>query len=115
MRSAADQEISIGDYVLSGGEVARDGADRGGRASRAGRARQSLLADEESFADGLLEYPHYTCPEEFRGMRVPEVLLSGDHQKIDEWRKAEALKRTARRRPDLLKRRRTSPSGPHLG
>ena len=72
--------------------------------------------DEESFAGGLLEYPHYTRPEEFRGMRVPEMLLSGDHQKIRAWREAEALKRTARRRPDLLKRRRRNPlRGAHRG
>jgi tRNA (guanine37-N1)-methyltransferase len=64
---------------------------------------QSL--DEESFAGGLLEYPQYTRPEEFRGMRVPDVLLSGDHRKIHEWRRAEALKRTEHRRPDLFKRR----------
>jgi tRNA (guanine37-N1)-methyltransferase len=60
---------------------------------------------EESFSEGLLEYPQYTRPEEFRGMRVPEVLLSGDHGKIREWRRQQALERTARRRPDLLARR----------
>jgi tRNA (guanine37-N1)-methyltransferase len=54
----------------------------------------------------MLEYPQYTRPEEFRGMRVPEVLLSGDHRKIQEWRKTEALRRTARRRPELIRRRR---------
>ena len=64
---------------------------------------------EESFGHGnLLEYPHYTRPEEFRGMRVPEVLLSGDHGKIRAWREAEALRRTARRRPDLVAHRRKS-------
>jgi tRNA (guanine37-N1)-methyltransferase len=61
--------------------------------------------DEESFADGMLEYPQYTRPEEFRGMRVPEILLSGDHGKIREWRAAESKQRTARRRPDLAARR----------
>jgi len=61
--------------------------------------------DEESFAEGTLEYPQYTRPEEFRAMRVPEILLSGDHGKIREWRKAEAKRRTAQRRPDLATRR----------
>ena len=58
----------------------------------------------ESFEDGLLEYPQYTRPADFIGMRVPEVLLSGDHNRIDEWRRSEALKRTRERRPDLLKK-----------
>jgi tRNA (guanine37-N1)-methyltransferase len=106
VRAEADQEISIGDYVLSGGELPAMVL-----IEAVARLVPSVLGNpeslsEESFADGLLEYPHYTRPEEFRGIRVPEVLLSGDHQKIHEWRKAEALKRTARRRPDLLKRRR---------
>jgi tRNA (guanine37-N1)-methyltransferase len=61
--------------------------------------------DEESFAEGTLEYPQYTRPEEFRGMRVPEILLSGDHGKIREWRAAESKRRTAQRRPDLATRR----------
>jgi tRNA (guanine37-N1)-methyltransferase len=61
--------------------------------------------DEESFAAGMLEYPQYTRPEEFRGMTVPEILLSGDHAKIRAWRESEAKRRTARRRPDLLERR----------
>ena len=99
-------EISIGDFVVSGGELpAMLIADAVGRLIEGvvGNA-DSVTAD--SFYTGLLDYPHYTRPEEFRGMRVPEVLLSGDHQKIREWREAEALKRTARRRPDLLQRRR---------
>jgi tRNA (guanine37-N1)-methyltransferase len=106
VRSAADQEISIGDYVLSGGELPAMVLIEAVARLVPGVLGNPESLDEESFADGLLEYPHYTRPEEFRGMRVPEVLLSGDHQKIREWRKAEALKRTARRRPDLLKRRR---------
>jgi len=104
VRSRADQEISIGDYVLSGGELpAMVLIEAVARLVPGVLGNPESLA-EESFAEGLLEYPHYTRPEEFRGMRVPEVLLSGDHQKIREWRKQEALRRTARRRPDLLRR-----------
>jgi len=97
-----DQEISIGDYVLTGGElaamvlidvVARMIPDVIGNA-------QSVVSD--SFYGRLLDYPHYTRPQEFRGMKVPEVLLSGNHKKIEEWRQQEALKRTKQRRPDLL-------------
>ena len=101
-----DQEISIGDYVLSGGELPAMVVIEAVARLVPGVLGNPESLDEESFAGGLLEYPHYTRPEEFRGMRVPEVLLSGDHQKIRAWRKAEALKRTARRRPDLLERRR---------
>jgi tRNA (guanine37-N1)-methyltransferase len=107
VRSQADQEISIGDYVLSGGELPAMVVIEAVARLVPGVLGNPESLDEESFAGGLLEYPHYTRPEEFRAMRVPEVLLSGDHQKIREWRKAEALKRTARRRPDLLTRRRT--------
>jgi tRNA (guanine37-N1)-methyltransferase len=106
VRSQADQEISIGDYVLSGGELPAMVVIEAVARLVPGVLGNPESLDEESFAGGLLEYPHYTRPEEFRAMRVPEVLLSGDHQKIREWRKAEALKRTARRRPDLLKRHR---------
>jgi tRNA (guanine37-N1)-methyltransferase len=106
VRAEADQEISIGDYVLSGGELPAMVLIEAVARLVPGVLGNPESLNEESFADGLLEYPQYTRPEEFRGMRVPEVLLSGDHQKIHEWRKAEALKRTARRRPDLLKRRR---------
>lgn len=107
VRSQMDQEISIGDYVLSGGELpAMVVIEAAARLVPGVLGNPESLA-EESFAEpGLLEYPQYTRPEEFRGMRVPAVLLSGDHQKIREWRKAEAARRTARRRPDLLKRRR---------
>jgi tRNA (guanine37-N1)-methyltransferase len=106
VRSAIDQEISIGDYVLSGGELPAMVLIEAVARLVPGVLGNPASLEEESFADGLLEYPQYTRPEEFRGMRVPEVLLSGDHQKIHAWRKAEALKRTGRRRPDLLKRRR---------
>ncbi len=107
VRSQADRELSIGDYVLSGGELpAMVVIEAVARLVPGVLGNPESLA-EESFAEGLLEYPHYTRPEEFRGMRVPEVLLSGDHRKIREWRKWEALKRTTRRRPDLLGRGRS--------
>lgn len=95
-----DEEISIGDYVLTGGElpamVVCDCVSR----YVDGVLSVGSLADE-SFADGNLEYPQYTRPAEFRGMKVPEVLLSGDHKKIDEWRRAESERLTRARRPDL--------------
>jgi tRNA (guanine37-N1)-methyltransferase len=106
VRTQVDEEISIGDYVLSGGELAAMVVIEAVTRLVPGVLGNPASLEEESFAEGLLEYPHYTRPEEFRGMRVPEMLLSGDHQKIRDWRKAEALRRTARRRPDLLKRRR---------
>jgi len=97
-----NEEISIGDYVLTGGElpamVVVDAVSRlvptvlGGEES----------AEIESFENGLLEYPQYTKPREFMGLEVPEVLISGDHKKVDEWRKNEAEKITKQRRPDLL-------------
>ena len=104
VRSLVNQEISIGDYVLSGGELpAMVVIETVGRLIPGVLGNSDSLA-EESFAAGTLEYPQYTRPEEFRGMRVPEVLLSGDHGKVREWRRAEAEKRTARRRPDLSRK-----------
>ena len=104
VRSLVDQEISIGDYVLSGGELpAMVVIEAVGRLIPGVLGNPDSLV-EESFAAGTLEYPQYTRPEEFRGMRVPEVLLSGDHAKVREWRRAEAEKRTARRRPDLSRK-----------
>ncbi len=101
-----DMEVSIGDYVLSGGELAAmvvvDAVSRlvpgvlgGERSNR-----------EDTFEDGLLEYPHYTRPRVFRNQEVPSVLLSGDHEKIRRWRRMESLKRTFGRRPDLLEKAR---------
>lgn len=96
------EQISIGDYVLSGGELAAmviiDAVVR----LLAGALGDEDSAKDESFTNGLLEYPHYTRPEVFRGMRVPEILLSGDHAKIAEWRRRQALERTEKWRPDLL-------------
>lgn len=103
IRSGIDLiEISIGDYVLTGGEIAAmviiDAVVRlipdvlGGNGS----------LKDESFTNGILEYPQYTRPAEFRGMKVPEILVSGNHRKVEEWRMKEAIMRTQERRPDLL-------------
>jgi len=98
-----DREISIGDYVLSGGEMAAMVVIEAVARLVPGVVGNPESLEEESFGNGnLLEYPQYTRPEEFRGMRVPEILLSGDHAKIRAWREAEALRRTSRRRPELL-------------
>jgi tRNA (guanine37-N1)-methyltransferase len=100
--SMVDQEISIGDYVLTGGElpamVMVDAAVR--LLPEAVGSSRSL--EEESFTEGILEYPQYTRPAEFMGMDVPEVLLSGNHKRIEEWRRKKALETTRKRRPDLL-------------
>ena len=102
IRNLVTDEASLGDYVLTGGELAAmvmiDATVRfvpgvlGNQASPMG----------DSFSNGLLEYPQYTRPADFRGMKVPEVLTSGNHQKIKEWRMKESLRRTLERRPDLL-------------
>lgn len=95
-------EISIGDYVLSGGELAAMViADAIGRLVE-GVVGNTSSVEEDSFFRGLLDYPHYTRPEELRGMRVPEILLSGHHEKIRKWRKEQALRATLEKRPDLL-------------
>jgi tRNA (guanine37-N1)-methyltransferase len=101
---AIDAEISLGDFVLTGGEAAAlcvvDAAAR----LVPGVLGNQASAEAESFAgeDGLLEHPHYTRPPEYRGMKVPEVLLSGDHRRINRWRRREALRATRERRPDLF-------------
>ena len=100
----ATDEISIGDYVLTGGELAAlvilDAVIR----LRPGVLGDPTGAIDDSHAGGLLEYPHYTRPPEFRGWAVPEVLLSGDHARVARWRREQALQRTWLRRPDLLER-----------
>jgi tRNA (guanine37-N1)-methyltransferase len=97
----AEREISIGDYVLSGGEIPAMAVSDAIIRLLPEVLGNSDSARFESFEDGLLEYPQYTHPEVFRDMRVPEVLLSGNHAKIAEWRKKEAEALTKRRRPDL--------------
>ena len=105
LESRVDEEISIGDYVLSGGELAAmvlmDAVIR----QIPGVLGHSQSAAEDSFADGLLDCPHYTRPETHRGNRVPEVLLGGDHERIRRWRLKQALQRTLIRRPQLLRER----------
>lgn len=106
VRSMVDEEISIGDYVLSGGEIPAMAVIEAVARLQPGVLGNPESLDEESFATPeLLEYPHYTRPEEFRGMHVPEILLGGDHGKIRAWREAEARRRTELRRPDLIRRR----------
>lgn len=97
-----DEEISIGDYVLTGGELpAMVVADAVSRYVDGVLSPSSLV--DESFSENMLEYPHYTRPQEYKGLTVPEVLRSGDHAKIDKWRREKALEITQARRPDLLK------------
>jgi tRNA (guanine37-N1)-methyltransferase len=103
--SMVDREISIGEYVLSGGELpAMVVIEAVARLLPGVLGNPESLLEESFGPSGMLEYPHFTRPEEFRGMRVPEVLLSGDHRRIDAWREAEARKRTAQRRPRQLSR-----------
>jgi tRNA (guanine37-N1)-methyltransferase len=99
----ATDEVSIGDYVLAGGETAAIVVIEAVTRLLPGVVKEPASVEEESFGpSGLLDYPQYTRPAEFRGMRVPDVLLSGDHARIAAWRRAQALERTKRRRPDLL-------------
>lgn len=102
IRSIVDLEISIGDYVLTGGELASQVV-----ADSIIRLIPGVIQEEshlkESFNDNLLDYPVYTKPANFRGMEVPSILLSGDHKKIEEYRKRQCIERTTKRRPDLLK------------
>lgn len=100
-----DGELSIGDYVLGGGEVAAMVVLEAVGRLVPGVMGNDASGEDESFSDGLLEYPHYTRPAEFRGWAVPEVLRSGDHARVARWRRAQALARTRQRRPDLLEAR----------
>ena len=100
-----DGELSIGDYVLAGGEVAAMVVLEAVGRLVPGVMGNDTSATEESFSSGLLEYPQYTRPAEFRDHGIPDVLRSGDHGRVARWRLAQALVRTARRRPDLLERR----------
>ncbi len=100
-----DEEISIGDYVLTGGElpamVLADAVLR----HLPGALGNDESASDESFAEDLLEYPHYTRPSDFRGLKVPDILLSGNHQQIEAWRKEKAVAMTREKRPDLMKKK----------
>lgn len=102
VQTIIDEELSVGDYVLTGGELAALVV-----IDAAARLLPGVLGDEESayrdsFGDGLLDHPHYTRPAEFRGMKIPEVLLSGNHAEIEKWRRREALRATLIKRPDLI-------------
>ena len=105
VRELADVEISIGDYILTCGEIPAmvliDSVVR----LIPGVLGHAESTKFESFEGGMLEYPQYTRPAEFNGTKVPEVLLSGDHKRIEGWRKSEAVVRTMKRRPDLIKRK----------
>ena len=100
-----DEELSIGDYVLSGGELAAMVVVDALVRFLPGALGHDQSAEEDSFVDGLLDCPHYTRPEQYAGRAVPEVLLSGDHEKIRRWRLKQALARTQERRPDLIQER----------
>lgn len=105
------EEVSLGDFVLSGGEPAAIALIDACVRLLPGVIGQADSLAEESFADGLLEYPHYTRPREWRGRRVPDVLLSGHHERVREWRLAEAERSTRERRPDLWRRYRRKTEG----
>ena len=104
LEEIVDEEVSIGDYVLTGGElpalVIMDAVSR----LVGGVLHNEDSAEFDSFHDNLLEYPQYSRPEEWMGKKVPSILLSGDHKKVDEWRREQAILRTIERRPDLLKK-----------
>jgi tRNA (guanine37-N1)-methyltransferase len=110
----ADDEISIGDYVLSGGELAAAVVVDAAARFVAGVVGKEGSVRNDSFAGGLLDYPQYTRPRDFRGLKVPPVLFSGDHGKIERWRRKKALEKTARRRPDLVGDERLSPEDRRL-
>ena len=100
-----DQELSLGDFVLAGGELAALCVIESVVRLRPGGLGNDESALEESFSDGLLEYPHYTKPAQLRGLAVPDILRSGDHARIHRWRLAQSLRRTIALRPDLMERR----------
>jgi len=109
-RHLADREISIGDYILTGGElyalILIDAVSR----FVPGVLGNMRSVEGDSFSDGLLEYPQYTRPADYKGWKVPDVLLSGNHAQIENWRREESLRKTYRRRPDLLRKARLSPT-----
>lgn len=114
IEAEVDEELSIGDYVLSGGELAAMVVIDAVTRQLPGVLGHELSAQEDSHVDGLLDCPHYTRPEDYRGKRVPEVLLSGNHEQIRRWRLKQALGRTYERRPDLLQGRAMTPEEEEL-
>ncbi|HXG68090.1 MAG TPA: tRNA (guanosine(37)-N1)-methyltransferase TrmD [Blastocatellia bacterium] len=108
VEQAVDEEVSIGDYVLSGGEIPAMAVVDAVVRLIPGALGCEQSVEHESFADGLLDYPHYTRPAEYRGITVPEVLLSGHHAEIEAWRRRKAVEKTLRRRPDLIEKLRRS-------
>ena len=102
IRSLATDEVSLGDYVLTGGELAAMVIMDATIRLLPGVLGNKSSAEDDSHSNGLLEHPHYTRPPEFNGMKVPEVLLSGDHKKIEEWRNEQSFIRTLTRRPDMI-------------
>ncbi len=111
--SIADMELSIGNFVLSGGETAALAVIETVSRLIPGVVGKEESVENESFSDGLLEHPQYTRPREFMGMKVPDVLFSGNHGKIEEWKKRAALEKTMKNRPDLIKKERKD--GNHQG
>ena len=105
LQRRVDEEVSLGDFVLSGGELPAMALIDACVRQLPGALNDGASAVEDSFADGLLDCPHYTRPEEYEGMRVPDVLLSGNHELIRRWRLKQSLGRTWQRRPDLLQGR----------
>lgn len=100
-----DREVSLGDFVLSGGELAAMAVIDAVTRNIPGALGHAQSAEQDSFADGLLDCPHYTRPEVYEGLAVPDVLLGGHHEQIRRWRLTQSLKRTRERRPDLLEQR----------
>jgi len=114
LEAEVDEELSIGDYVLSGGELAAMVVIDAVTRQLPGVLGHELSAEEDSFADGLLDCPHYTRPEVYQGRQVPDVLLSGNHEEIRRWRLKQALGRTHERRPELLRGRAMTPEEEQL-
>ena len=102
IQQEVDEEWSLGDYVISGGELAAMVCIDAMTRLLPGALGHDESAQQDSFSEGLLDCPHYTRPEDYRGARVPQVLMSGNHRDIDAWREQQALGRTWQRRPDLL-------------
>jgi tRNA (guanine37-N1)-methyltransferase len=102
VKTLVDEEISVGDYVMTGGELAALTVIDAVTRLVPGALGDERSVEDESFSWGLLDYPHYTRPREYRGLSVPDVLLSGNHREIDRWRRKQALKKTVEVRPDLI-------------